>query len=78
MEYNDTMEGNNMSQQHDESSRAAGHDDKNHKSEGPTSHTYMTFEGDDANSTIYHVPSFLLKTYEIVDVSSRLLFWTKW
>lgn len=24
---------------------------------------------DDANSTIYHVPSFLLKTYEIVDVS---------
>jgi len=26
---------------------------------------------DDGNSTIYHVPSFLLKTYEIVDVSEK-------
>ena len=25
---------------------------------------------EEGNSTIYHVPSFLLKTYEIVDVSA--------
>ena len=28
----------------------------------------MEFD-DDSNSTIYHVPSFLLKTFEIVDVT---------
>lgn len=28
---------------------------------------------EDGNSTIYHVPSFLLKTYEIVDVSKSFL-----
>lgn len=27
---------------------------------------------DDGNSTIYHVPSFLLKTFEIVDVSPTI------
>ena len=37
--------------------------------EAPHSHGFLTFEGEDASSTIYHVPSFLLKTYEIVDVS---------
>lgn len=26
--------------------------------------------GEEGNTTIYHVPSFLLKTYEIVDVSA--------
>ena len=36
----------------------------NNKSEGVL---LMDFE-DEGNSTIYHVPSFLLKTYEIVDV----------
>ncbi len=69
MDYNDTMEGNNMSHHDDYSRGDQDHNDKNHKSEGPISHTFMTFDGDDANSTIYHVPSFLLKTYEIVDVS---------
>lgn len=28
---------------------------------------------DEGNSTIYHVPSFLLKTYEIVDVSFQII-----
>ena len=28
---------------------------------------------EEGNTTIYHVPSFLLKTYEIVDVSKILL-----
>ena len=54
-----------------------GNDDKNDASlkgtgapgEAPHSHGFLTFEGEDASSTIYHVPSFLLKTYEIVDVS---------
>ena len=36
--------------------------------EAPQSHGFLTFEGEDLSSTIYHVPSFLLKTYEIVDV----------
>lgn len=29
---------------------------------------FITYEAEDGSSTIYHVPSFLLKTYEIVDV----------
>lgn len=57
-----------------------GNEDKNDASlsgtgagaEAPQSHGFITFEGEDASSTIYHVPSFLLKTYEIVDVSFSL------
>ena len=37
-------------------------------------HSAMLEYEDDGNSTIYHVPSFLLKTYEIVDVSALLKF----
>ena len=31
-------------------------------------------EEEEGNSTIYHVPSFLLKTYEIVDVCTTFGF----
>ena len=44
-------------------------DNNDHSEEAPHPN-FMIFEGDDANSTIYHVPSFLLKTYDIVDVST--------
>lgn len=58
-----------------EESEDLGHASEEHSSrierrmqgdEAPSS--FMGFEGDDENATIYHVPSFLLKTYEIVDV----------
>ena len=42
--------------------------------EAPQSHGFLTFEGEDASSTNYHVPSFLLKTYEIVDVRNIIEF----
>jgi hypothetical protein len=29
---------------------------------------FVSYEAEDGSTTIYHVPSFLLKTYEIVDV----------
>lgn len=32
-------------------------------------HKLISYEGEDGSTTIYHVPSFLLKTFEIVDVS---------
>jgi hypothetical protein len=59
-----------------EKSSIMGNDDKHDASLGGTgapgeaaySHGFLTFEGENASSTIYYVPSFLLKTYEIVDV----------
>lgn len=33
---------------------------------------FISYEAEDGSTTIYHVPSFLLKTYEIVDV--RIIF----
>ncbi len=38
------------------------------RGEAPQNHGFLQFDGEDGSSTIYHVPSFLLKTYEIVDV----------
>lgn len=73
MNFDESDEGNHMSLEH--SSRKSN-EDKNEGSmagteghgEAPQSHGFLTFDGEDPSSTIYHVPSFLLKTYEIVDV----------
>ena len=44
------------------------HSSRMGSNEAPTQ-GFLAFDcGEDGNSTIYHVPSFLLKTYEIVDV----------
>lgn len=46
-------------------------DNVTHTMNNVDDHSAMLDYEDDGNSTIYHVPSFLLKTYEIVDVSFR-------
>ena len=73
----DLDESNDNDHLGQEQSSIMGNDDKHDASlggtgapgEAPLSHGFLTFEGEDASSTIYHVPSFLLKTNEIVDVS---------
>ena len=34
---------------------------------------FISYEAEDGSTTIYHVPSFLLKTYEIVDVRIKYI-----
>jgi hypothetical protein len=73
VDFDESNENHHLSKEH---SSMMGNDDKHDASLGgtgapgevPHSHGFLTFEGEDASSTIYHVPSFLLKTYEIVDV----------
>lgn len=73
VDFEESNQNHHLSQ---EQSSILGNDDKCDASlggtgapgEAPHSHGFLTFEGEDASSTIYHVPSFLLKTYEIVDV----------
>ena len=51
---------------HNSYSGEGGHEEEGEKRK------FISYEAEDGSTTIYHVPSFLLKTYEIVDVRISL------
>ena len=48
---------------------------EDHSSRMASSSSLTHHKEEENNTTIYHVPSFLLKTYEIVDVRNLLKFY---